>query len=105
MKAKMKTTNGKEQTIVSSSPASAGSAICSECGWTNVNLLNLGEPGSPRMVCHGCLKRALEAVDAYRAAKAARQAAIEYAIAKARDNAGKFVSDESMNAFIEELRK
>ena len=40
-----------------------------------------------------------------RAAKAARQAAIEYAIAKARSNAGKFASDASMNAFIEELRK
>ena len=40
-----------------------------------------------------------------RAAKAARQAAIEYAIAKARANAGKFASDAAMNAFIEELRK
>jgi len=40
-----------------------------------------------------------------RAAKAARQSAIEYAIAKARSNAGKFVSDEAMEAFIEELMK
>ena len=40
-----------------------------------------------------------------RAAKAGRQAAIEYAIAKARCNAGKFASDAAMNAFIEELRK
>ena len=40
-----------------------------------------------------------------RAAKAARKEAIEYAIEKARSNAGKFVSDASMNAFIEELRK
>jgi len=40
-----------------------------------------------------------------RAAKAGRQAAIEYAIAKARSNAGKFVSDEAMEAFIEELMK
>ena len=40
-----------------------------------------------------------------RAAKAGRQAAIEYAIAKARDNAGKFASDAAMDAFIEELRK
>ena len=31
--------------------------------------------------------------------------AIEYAIAKARDNAGKFISDAAMNAFIEELKK
>jgi hypothetical protein len=45
-----------------------GSAACSECGWTNVNLLNLGEPGKSRMVCHGCCKRMLEAVDACRAA-------------------------------------
>ena len=40
-----------------------------------------------------------------RAAKAGRQAAIEYAIAKARDNAGKFVSEVSMHAFIKELEK
>ena len=40
-----------------------------------------------------------------RTAKAGRQAAIEYAIAKARSNAGKFVSDEAMEAFIEELEK
>ena len=40
-----------------------------------------------------------------RAAKAGRQSAIEYAIAKARSNAGKFVSDEAMEAFIEDLRK
>ena len=47
--------------------SSHASTVCSECGWTNVSLLNMGEPGRPRMVCHGCLKRALEAVDAYRA--------------------------------------
>ena len=40
-----------------------------------------------------------------RAAKAGRQAAIEYAIAKARANAGKFASDEAMDAFIEELKE
>ena len=40
-----------------------------------------------------------------RTAKAGRQAAIEYAIAKARDNAGKFISDEAMEAFIEDLEK
>jgi hypothetical protein len=43
-----------------------GSAVCSECGRTNVNLLNLGAPSKPRMVCHGCCKRTLEAVDACR---------------------------------------
>jgi len=48
--------------------ATTGSAVCSECEWTNVSLLNLGEPGKPRMVCHGCCKRALEAVDACRSA-------------------------------------
>jgi len=37
--------------------------------------------------------------------EAARQSAIEYAIAKARGNAGKFVSEASMHAFIEELKK
>ena len=40
-----------------------------------------------------------------RTAKAGRQAAIEYAIAKARANAGKFASDAAMDAFIEELMK
>ncbi len=39
---------------------SAGSATCSECNWTNVFLLNLGEPGKPRWVCQGCCKRAVE---------------------------------------------
>ena len=46
----------------------SGSAVCSECRWTNVSLLNLGEPGKPRMVCHGCCKRMLEAVDTCRTA-------------------------------------
>ena len=40
-----------------------------------------------------------------RTAKAGRQAAIEYAIAKARANAGKFASDAAMDAFIEELKE
>lgn len=39
---------------------------CSECGWTNVGLVNLGEPEQPRMVCMGCCKRAIEALDACR---------------------------------------
>ena len=33
---------------------------CSICNWTNVSLINLGEPNKPRMVCQGCCKRALE---------------------------------------------
>ena len=31
--------------------------------WTNINLLNLGEPGTPRWTCHGCCKRMLEALE------------------------------------------
>ncbi len=41
---------------------------CSECNWTNVSLINLGEPGKPRWVCHGCCKRTLEALDSVHAA-------------------------------------
>lgn len=37
---------------------------CSICNWTNVSLINLGEPNKPRMVCQGCCKRAVEAMDA-----------------------------------------
>jgi hypothetical protein len=33
---------------------------CSKCGWTNVNLLNFG---NQQIVCRGCCKRALEAVE------------------------------------------
>jgi hypothetical protein len=40
-----------------------GSATCCLCKWTNVNLLNLGEPGEPRWMCHGCCKRMLEALE------------------------------------------
>jgi len=40
-----------------------------------------------------------------RAVKTARQAAIEYVVEKVRDNAGKFISDRSMEMFIEELKK
>lgn len=32
-------------------------SLCALCKWTNDGLLNLGEPGSPVMVCHGCCKR------------------------------------------------
>jgi len=42
------------------------SEFCSECGWTNVGLINLGEPEKPRMVCMGCCKRAIEKLDACR---------------------------------------
>lgn len=38
------------------------SATCCLCNWTNVSLLNLGEPGAPRWVCHGCCKRMLDAL-------------------------------------------
>ena len=36
------------------------SKTCSVCNWTNVSLLNLGEPGDPRWVCPGCCKRAFD---------------------------------------------
>ena len=34
--------------------------ICSECHWTNVSLLNYGNPGEPRWICHGCCKRLID---------------------------------------------
>jgi hypothetical protein len=37
--------------------------ICSECTWTNGNLINLGEPNFPRMICQGCAKRAIDRRD------------------------------------------
>lgn len=37
--------------------------VCSVCSWTNVSLLNLGEPGQYRLVCHGCCKRIIEERD------------------------------------------
>jgi len=37
--------------------------VCSLCKWTNTGLLNLGEPGEPRMVCHGCCKRMYNALE------------------------------------------
>jgi ribosomal protein RSM22 (predicted rRNA methylase) len=40
-----------------------------------------------------------------RAVKEARQASIEYVDEKARDNAGKFISDRAMEAFIAEVTK
>lgn len=36
---------------------------CSICNWTNVSLINLGEPNKPRMVCQGCCKRAVDTMD------------------------------------------
>ena len=36
---------------------------CNECNWTNVGLINIGEPNSPRMICLGCVKRAIEMRD------------------------------------------
>jgi hypothetical protein len=34
--------------------------VCRVCSWTNVNLLNLGTPGDPHLVCHGCISRAYD---------------------------------------------
>lgn len=42
------------------------SATCCLCNWTNVNLLNLGEPGAPRWTCHGCCKRMLDTLEKLR---------------------------------------
>jgi len=36
---------------------------CSICGWTNNNLLNLGRNNTPKMVCQGCCRRAVEELD------------------------------------------
>jgi transposase-like protein len=33
---------------------------CHICKWTNVSLINLGEPNKPRWTCQGCCKRMLE---------------------------------------------
>ena len=44
----------------------SGSA-CSECNWTNVSLINLGEYGKPRWVCQGCCKRAIDTLDGIKA--------------------------------------
>lgn len=46
----------------SSFAAPPGSATCCLCNWTNVRLLNLGEPSKPRWTCHGCCKRMLDAL-------------------------------------------
>jgi hypothetical protein len=37
--------------------------ICCVCGWTNVDLINLGEPGNSKWVCHGCCKRMFDATN------------------------------------------
>lgn len=49
----------------------SGSNTCTACNWTNVSLLNLGEPGNPLWVCHGCCKKAYERTDKYQAILAA----------------------------------
>lgn len=41
--------------------------VCSVCKWTNVSLLNLGEPGKPRLVCHGCCKQMADKIREQRA--------------------------------------
>ena len=37
--------------------------ICHICKWTNVNLINLGEPNKPKWTCHGCCKRMLDVIE------------------------------------------
>lgn len=44
-------------------PESVVLRSCSICNWTNVSLINLGEPNKPRMVCQGCCKRAVDTMD------------------------------------------
>jgi len=36
---------------------------CSICNYTNVGLINIGNPGTPRMVCLGCVKRTFDTID------------------------------------------
>lgn len=50
----------------SSLAAPSGSATCCLCNGTNVNLLNLGEPGAPRWTCHGCCKRMFDTLEKLR---------------------------------------
>lgn len=38
-------------------------AQCPVCNWTNTGLMNYGEPGKPRWMCHGCAARAIQAGD------------------------------------------
>ena len=54
---------------------------CSECHWTNTNLLNLGEPDKPRWVCHGCCKRGFD-----------KLAELERRLAEAREALGKIAN-------------
>lgn len=53
-----------DQRVVDRSQEPVVLRSCSICNWTNVSLINLGEPNKPRMVCQGCCKRAVEAMDA-----------------------------------------
>ena len=55
----------------------AGSESCCICRWTNTGLMNLGEFGKPRWVCHGCCKRILDAVEKIHAA-AKRNGAVDW---------------------------
>ena len=36
---------------------------CPVCEWTNINLMNYGEPGKSRWMCHGCAARGLAAAE------------------------------------------
>lgn len=37
-----------------------GRVKCAVCNWTNTGLLNVGDPGHARWVCHGCIKRTFD---------------------------------------------
>lgn len=39
---------------------------CPSCGWTNGWLMNYGEPGKPRWLCHGCAARAIAELERMR---------------------------------------
>lgn len=40
---------------------------CPVCEWTNIYLMNYGQPGSPRWMCHGCAARGIAERDTLRA--------------------------------------
>lgn len=40
--------------------------VCSICKWSNASLIDIGNPGEQRYVCHGCCKRAVEMTDSTR---------------------------------------
>lgn len=42
-------------------PSKVKKEVCGVCKWSNTNLLNIGEFGTPVWVCHGCIKRKFDA--------------------------------------------